>query len=195
MRNLTLILITPLLLLTPLFAYDLTETDRVLIDSFQPKIQQMVEQETEKFDRILGKLDVMMPLLETDSRVYVVLEYLQGVMVSLIPEEPTVIEELWFADLLDELWSEFEEQVVEEEGVPEEEIIVDSEVEDDEDIVDVDPSYDYYAEEIWVYEDAETDDDIPTDIDYDDDLDEDFSLSDQWFEFDYEFEDDDEFDL
>jgi hypothetical protein len=102
MKKLTF-LITSLLLITPLYAYDLTETDRLLIDSFQPKMQQMVEQETEKFESILAKLEVMMPLFEIDSRVYVVLDYLQGVMVSLIPEEPTLVETLDLTSLFSEL--------------------------------------------------------------------------------------------
>lgn len=102
MKKFTLILLTFLLWL-PLFAYDLADEDRVLIDSFGPMIQQIATDDYEKFESILDKLDVILVSFERDTRIYVVLEYLQEVMALSIPDQPTMVEELGIQDLMWEL--------------------------------------------------------------------------------------------
>ncbi len=56
--------------------------------------------------KIIDKLDVLLPAFDTDTRIYGVLDYLQQTMIQMIPEEPTVIQELnlegLFGELLDE---------------------------------------------------------------------------------------------
>jgi len=102
MKKLTLTLIWMLLSSTT-YAYTLTDLDRAIITNLEPKIQVMQETENERFMTIIDKLDLLLPAFDKDSRVYVVLDYLQQTMYWMIPEEETVIDELDLWSLLSQI--------------------------------------------------------------------------------------------
>gem|GEM_PF-2910264 len=69
-----------MLLSSTTYAYTLTDLDRAIITNLEPKIQVMQETENERFMTIIDKLDLLLPAFDKDSRVYVVLDYLQQTM-------------------------------------------------------------------------------------------------------------------
>ena len=181
MKKLTLTLIWMLLSSTT-YAYTLTDLDRAIITNLEPKIQVMQETENERFMTIIDKLDLLLPAFDKDSRVYVVLDYLQQTMYWMIPEEETVIDELDLWSLLSQITAPSS-----------------SDTEDKLDANDTSSSQEAFDDEEeyseTLLDDAREEDEDDDEVEQEEEIEEteeEFDLSDAWFEFDYEFDDDDD---
>ena len=181
MKKLTLTLIWMLLSSTT-YAYTLTDLDRAIITNLEPKIQVMQETENERFMTIIDKLDLLLPAFDKDSRVYVVLDYLQQTMYWMIPEEETVIDELDLWSLLSQITAPSS-----------------SDTEDKLDANDTSSSQEAFDDEEeyseTLLDDAREEDEDDDEVEQEEEIEEteeEFDLSDAWFEFDYELDDDDD---